>query len=288
MIKDLIVQLMEQANQEADQNAFCSAELATNKQTRDNKAAKAEELTATAEKLAADLEMLSEDIAELGDGIAEIAKQMAEATEQRVEEKATNTQTIEDATAGQAAIESALKVLRDFYDKAAERMFIQEAKGVDGSTQSETGGAPGLLEEHARARAPYSGMQSDSGGVLGLLEVCLSDFARLETDTSEAEDEAQSAHKKFMAESTQSKEVKETEKAHKEGNRADGEEDLRNTKKELSLTGEELSKALTYYEKLKTDCLDTGLSYDERVRAREAEIQSLQEALKVLQGEDIA
>merc|ERR1719414_2659200 len=63
MIKDLIVKLMEQANQEADHNAFCSAELATNKQTRENKAAKAEELTAESEKLAADIERLTTEIA---------------------------------------------------------------------------------------------------------------------------------------------------------------------------------------------------------------------------------
>merc|ERR1719331_3214371 len=34
MIKDLIVKLMEQANSEADQHAYCQTELATNKQTR--------------------------------------------------------------------------------------------------------------------------------------------------------------------------------------------------------------------------------------------------------------
>ncbi|CAK0818518.1 unnamed protein product [Prorocentrum cordatum] len=43
MIKDLIVKLMESANAEADHNAFCSTELATNKQTRENKASKAED-----------------------------------------------------------------------------------------------------------------------------------------------------------------------------------------------------------------------------------------------------
>jgi predicted nucleic acid-binding Zn-ribbon protein len=265
MIKDLIVQLMEQANQEADHNAFCTSELATNKQTRENKAAKAEELTAVAEKLTADITLLSEEITQLADDIATTLKEQKEATDQRAEDKSVNEQTISDAKDGQAAIERALKVLRDFYDKAAEAAFVQE-----------------------QAAEPYQGMQSSKGGVIGLLEVCLSDFARLETETSEAEDEAQSSYEKFMAESTQSKEVKETEKEHKEGNKAHKEEDLRTTKKELALTEEELSKALEYYEKLREDCLDTGLSYEERVRAREEEIQSLQEALAILQGEDIA
>jgi hypothetical protein len=260
MIKDLIVKLMEQANAEADHNAFCSTELATNKQTRENKAAKAEDLAATADKLTADIALLAEEITKLADDIANIVAEQAEATKLRSDEKAVNAQTVADAKDGQVAVERAIKILREFYAKA-ESSFVQE---------------------------PYKGMQDVKGGVLGLLEVCLSDFARLETETSMAEEEAQSSYEKFMDETTQSKEVKEVEKEHKEGNKADAEADLRATKKELSLTQEELDKALEYYGVLKADCLDTGLSYQERVKAREEEIQSLQEALRILQGEDIA
>jgi len=260
MIKDLIVKLMEQANAEADHNAFCSAELATNKQTRENKASKVESLDAAADKLTADIELLTEEIAKLGDDIAQILAEQQEATKLRSEEKAVNAQTVADAKDGQSAVESAIKVLREFYAKANAA----------------------LLQE------PYKGMQDSKGGVIGMLEVCLSDFARLETETSLAEEEAQVSYEKFMAESTQSKEVKEVEKEHKEGNKADAESSLRNTKKELTLTQDELDKALEYYSKLKADCLDTGLSYEERVKAREEEIQSLQEALRILQGEDIA
>jgi len=260
MIKDLIVKLMESANAEADHNAFCSTELATNKQTRENKASKAEDLAATADKLTADIALLAEEITKLADDIASIMAEQAEATKLRGDEKAINAQTVADAKDGQEAVERAIKILREFYTKA-EGSFVQE---------------------------PYKGMQDVKGGVLGLLEVCLSDFARLETETSMAEEEAQSSYEKFMAESTESKEVKEVEKEHKEGNKADAEADLRATKKELSLTQEELDKALEYYGVLKADCLDTGLSYQERVKGREEEIQSLQEALRILQGEDIA
>merc|ERR1719316_1961302 len=65
------------------------------------------------------------------------------------------------------------------------------------------------------------------------------------------------------------------------------EADLTTTKKTLGATQTELDAALTYYEKLKPSCVDAGLSYEERVRMREEEIQSLQEALKILGGEDI-
>jgi len=214
--------------------------------------------------LTADIELLAEEIAQLGDAIATILAEQSEATKLRSEDKAVNTQTVADAKDGQGAVESAIKVLRDFYARAAG------------------GGALVQTQE------PYKGMQDVKGGVIGMLEVCLSDFARLETETSLAEEQAETAYEKYIAESTESKEVKEVEKEHKEGNKANAESDLRTTKKELSLTQQELDKALSYYDKLKTDCLDTGLSYEERVKAREEEIQSLQEALRILQGEDIA
>jgi len=65
MIKDLIVRLMEEANSEADQHAYCETEMATNKQTRENKASDVEELTSEIDKLTALSSELSSEIAEL-------------------------------------------------------------------------------------------------------------------------------------------------------------------------------------------------------------------------------
>jgi len=57
--------------------------------------------------------------------------------------------------------------------------------------------------------------------------------------------------------------------------------------KDLETTQAELDAALDYYEKLKPDCVDQGLSYEDRVARRKEEIVSLQEALKILSGSDI-
>jgi len=90
MIKDLIVKLMEEANAEADQHAYCETELATNKQTREIKSSEVEELTAELESQNALREKLTTEITELSDEVAEIKGQQNEATKIRGDEKKTN------------------------------------------------------------------------------------------------------------------------------------------------------------------------------------------------------
>merc|ERR1719454_2371984 len=89
MIKDLIVKLMEQANAEADQHAYCETELATNKQTREIKSSEVDELSASLEQEEATFAKLTTEIAALSDSIAETKAAQAEATNMRSEEKAT-------------------------------------------------------------------------------------------------------------------------------------------------------------------------------------------------------
>merc|ERR550537_299010 len=60
---------------------------------------------------------------------------------------------------------------------------------------------------------------------------------------------------------------------------------LGSAKKDLATTKEELAAAMDYYEKLKPSCVDAGVSYEERVARRKEEIESLQEALKILSAE---
>merc|ERR1719277_1978147 len=271
LIKDLITKLMEEANEEADQHAYCQTELATNKQTRENKEAEVEELTAKVDQLTAESEQLSADITKLSDAISEAKGEEAEATKMRSEEKETNSKTIADAKEAQVAVEQAIQIIREFYSKAAESASLLEVQAKD-----------------ARHKEPYTGLQDESGGVLGMLDVILLDFARLESETSSSEDQAAAAYTKFMAASTQDVEVKTTEMKHMEGKKAQTVETLGETKDMLELTQKELTSALDYYAKLKADCVDEGLTYGERKQRRAEEIASLSEALKMLNGEDLS
>lgn len=274
MIKDLIVKLMEEANAEADHKGYCDAELATNKQTREIKSAEVEDLSATVEKNTADMTQLAESITTLGDDIASINGQQAEATKIRQADKETNQEAIADAKVAQQAVEKAMKVIQEFYDKSGGSFVQHQSNLAEDMTQA--------------AKAPYKSQLAGGGNLLDFMEVILSDFARLEAASSTEEDQQATAHQKFMDETTQDKEVKEVEMKHKQSKQEQLDEVTRNLKKELDLTQKELDAALNYYEKLKPDCVDLGLSYEDRVSSRDAEIQSLGEALKMLSGESIA
>merc|ERR1719182_1013935 len=110
---------MEEANEEAEHKGWCDTELTTNRQTRESKSDESDKLSAEIEMLTATISKLSEDITTLNEGIATIDKAVAEATADREAEKAKNTETIADAKAASTAVESAMTVLKEFYDKAA-------------------------------------------------------------------------------------------------------------------------------------------------------------------------
>jgi len=272
MIKDLIVRLMEEAAGEADHKGFCDAELATNKQTRTNKAEAVEELTAEVEKLTAVSAKLASEIADLSEEIGDLDAAVAKASKVRQEEKTKNADTVEDAKQGQTAVAEALAVLREFYAKAAEATALVQGPADD---------APETFD------SAYTGQGSASTGVIGMLEVIESDFARLQTETESSEEEAHSEYMTFMNDSNEDKALKNTEMEHKSNKRTTTEELLTSTERSLQQTQNELDAALKYYDKLKPDCVDSGLSYEERVRRRQEELESLQDAYKIIAGEDI-
>merc|ERR1719379_1676375 len=130
--------------------------------------------------------------------------------------------------------------------------------------------------------------RSASTGVVGMLEVILSDFERLEADTKESEAMNQKEFEKFMHGSNQAKAVLEASVKNKNELKTETDVNLATAQKDLASTQEELNAALAYFEKLKPSCVEAGVSYEDRVARRKEEIESLQEALEILNGKDIA
>merc|ERR1719253_161633 len=133
---------------------------------------------------------------------------MAEATETRTEAKAKNEATIADAKAAQTAVESAMAVLKEFYAKSADATALVQQPAAD---------APETFDK------PYTGLGAEGGSVVDFLEVILTDFSRLESETTAQEAEEDDEYKTFMFESKKDKALKENEIKLKSGTKTDKE-----------------------------------------------------------------
>jgi hypothetical protein len=259
MIKDLLAKLKEEAAAEADHKAWCDKELNKNKLKRERKTSQVSTLTAEVDNVASSIQSMAAEIAELSKEQAELAKAMAESTEWRGKEKTKNLATIKDAQEARAAVKQALVILKDFYSSQA---FLQM--------------------KQAPEMAAYKGMQGAEGGVIGMLEVIETDFARLETETKAEEDEAAKSYASFMYESKETKKAKHDHEFKLSLKKDQAEFDLSQTKKSLKGTQDELDKANSYYEYLKPNCGVVHVSFEERMERRKEEIEALKEAYKIL------
>jgi len=173
MIKDLIVKLMEEATSETEHKGWCDTELTTNKQTRDARTEDVNKLNAEIERLNSEIAQLTQNIEDLTTALKELEEAMAKATADRVDSKARNEQTIQEAKDAQTAVEQAMAVLKEYYAKSAEATALTQ--------QTPAEDAPETFD------APYKGMLPEGGSVIDFLEVILSDFARLASETASAE-----------------------------------------------------------------------------------------------------
>jgi len=242
---------------EAEHKAWCDEQLHNNKIKRDKKTAQVKKLTAEIEMKTEAIAAMTKKIATLAKQQAELTKAMEEATAQRTEEKATNTETMKDAAAGEEATKAALVVLKEFYSSQA---FLQQVPEM----------------------AAYKGMQSAKGGVVGMLEVIASDFARLFAETKAAEEAAATEYAGFMKDATASKKAKHDLEFKTSLKLDQTQFEKSQLEKDLDATQEELDKANDYYTYLKPVCLEVHVSYEERVKQRQEEIDALNEAYDIL------
>jgi len=304
LIDDMITRLLEEANAEAEQKGFCDKELGTNKITRDKLTSEIDELDAAIEEGKAMILKLTEDIATLTKEIAELDAAVEEATKLREEEKAKNAKTIEEAKAAQDAVAAATAVLKEFYEKAAQATALVQKSSVQqpasflsrhikiGSDDWQALANPnfkgtvdkGHKEGMQTFGETYKGQQDEAGGVLAMLEVIMSDFANVESETMANEAQSQKAYDDFMIDAKKTKAVKSKNIEMFTADKVAAESKLQTDTKDIKATQDELLAADRYFEKLKPQCIDAGVTYEERVAAREAEIASLKQALEILSG----
>jgi len=301
LIDDMITRLLNEANEDAQHEGFCDKEIGKSKVTRNKLSEDIDALEAAVEEGKATIMHLTEEIATLTKEVADLDASMEEATKIRTQEKATNKVTISDAKAAQSAVAAATAVLKKFYEKASlatgllqtdvtrPRMGTEEWESLanpnykgPGDKGLKTGDAWGHQEGMQTFGKKYTGQQDEAGGVMAMLEVILSDFSNLEADTKAQEAASQKTYDDFMVDSKKTKATKLKKIEMDEADKAAAETKLAEDTKDMKGTQDELLAADRYYEKLVPQCIDQGMTWEERVKARESEIASLKQALKIL------
>jgi len=299
MIRDLMERLLEEAHQDATHEGFCDKELGVNKQKRESLTADIDGLTADIERGSAGIASMTQEAAQLTHEVAEHKASMLQATELRTDEKASNKATVKDCQEGEAAVVQATALLKKFYAKALQSTaFLQQGHQYPhmGSEEwyslantSYVGKAD--LGHKAGMQTfgdVYTGQQEEAGGIIAMLEVILSDFASLRTETEANERTSQKQYEAFMQQSKTDVAVKTKKIQLLQGDKVKANDKLHTNTQDRKYAEDKLEAADRYYEELKDQCFDKGQTYEERTAARAAEIQSLKEALKMLSYEDIA
>jgi len=273
LIQKLIERLLAESAAEATKKGFCDEALAAARQDRDNRFVEANDLSREISALESKEDELTEEIKTLGKDIKDQTDQLKEETTDRTVEKKENAATLKAAKEGLVAVTDALRVLKSFYSSAAKASFIQ-ASPVD-------------VDSPGAASGSYKGKQGGMKAVFGLLEVIQSDFDRTVRTTEKSEAQAHSDYTKSMQALKSSTAGKETKKELDE-------QDLETTKTTLEEKYADLQSnmdltdtALQELEKLKPTCIDTGMSYKERVQKREDEMAALKKALCILDTDKV-
>merc|ERR1719261_26800 len=202
LIEEMIAKLMKEAEAEASHKAYCDEEMSKTKAKKDELTADIEKLTSKIDSASALSASLKEDVKELQKELAELAETQAEMDKVREDTHAAFVTAKEDLTEGLEGIRGALSVLRDYYQ--AEAALLQQAGGFDA-----------FMQQPAPPVSTHSKASDAGGGIISMLEVIESDFAKNLAQEEEEEAAAQTAYDKLTQENKVTKTVKEQDVKYK-------------------------------------------------------------------------
>jgi len=272
LIEDMIAKLEKEMGDEATEKAYCDEEMSKTEAKKGELEAEVSKLSAKIDQSAASSAELKAEVKALEGELAALAKEQAEMDKIRSETHADYTQAKADLGLGLSGVKRALAVLRDYYGGAAAGLI---QSGADFSAFMQQ---PAKPEIHGKA--------SGAGqSIIGILEVCESDFAtNLAKEETEEADSA-SKYEKMTQENALTKTAKDQDVVYKTQEAKSLDKSIAELTGDSETTSTELSAVLEYYSKIKDRCVAKPEAYGERKARREAEIAGLKEALSILEDE---
>jgi len=272
LIEDMIAKLMKEAEAEASHKAYCDEEMSKTKAKKDELTADIEKLTSKIDSASARSADLKTDVKELQKELAELAASQAEMDKVREETHKAFVEAKADLEEGLEGVRQALSVLREFYQADAELL-------------QQSGGLGAFMQQPAPPVTKHEKASGAGGGIISMLEVIESDFAKNLAQEEEEEAAAQTAYDKLTQENKVTKTMKEQDVKYKTKEFTSLDKEVAELSGDREGAQTELDAVLEYYEKIKDQCIAKPEPYEERKRRREAEIAGLKEALSILEGQ---
>jgi hypothetical protein len=252
LITDMIATLESEAEEDASQKAYCDKETAAATAKKDELTAESDKLNTKIAQDKAASAKLKEEVATLQGELAGMAKAKAEADKVRAEEKAAYEKNSAEMDLGIEGVKKALQVLRDYYAKSDK-----SHGSADGAGSS----------------------------IIGLLEVCESDFTKGLIEMTSEEQSAASEYKSYSKDDQIERASKEQDVKYKTKEAAGLDKSVSELSSDLSAVTDELTAVLSGLDKLNDMCVAKAEPYAERAARRKSEIAGLKEALQILESE---
>lgn len=252
LIGDMISRLESEAEADATEKAFCDKELAETNQKKADKEAEIAKLTAKSDALAAKSANLKEQVAAIEKQLADLALSQATMDKIRGEEKAIFTTDSAATEKGLEGIKAALKVLGDYYSK------------TDTAHVESTG---------------------RSTGIIGLLEVCESDFSKGLAEMTATEENAAATYDSTTKENAILRTMKTQDVKYKSEESTSLDKTVAELGSDTAGVAQEQAAVLDYLKQLTSRCVAVAETYEQRSSHRAAEIAGLKNALSILENE---
>jgi len=272
LINEMIAKLLDEAANEAGHKAYCDEEMSKTKAKKEELQADVAKLTSKIDVASARSAGLKEDVAKLQKELGDLQKMQAEMDKVREDTHAAFEIAQTDLTAGLEGIRSALGTLRDYYQADADAL-LQKSGGL------------GSFMQQPAAPAKHEKSSGAGGGIISMLEVIESDFAKNLAQEEEEESAAQTAYDKLTQENKVTKTTKEQDEKYSTKEYTSLDKEVAELSGDRDGANTELDAVMEYDEKIKDQCVAKPEPYEERKRRREAEIAGLKEALTILEGQ---
>jgi len=252
LITDMIATLESEAESDASHKAYCDKEMSEANAKKDDLTAESDKLSTKIAQDKAASAKLKEEVATLQGELASMAKARAEADTLRSEEKAAFEKNSAEMKQGIEGVKMALKVLKEYY---------------------------------AKEDKSHEAAEGSASGIIGLLEVCESDFTKGLTEMTAQEETSAADYEAYVKEDEILTVKKQQDVKYKTQEAAGLDKSVSELSTDLETVTDELTAVLKGLEKLEEMCVAKAEPYAERKARRESEIAGLKEALEILEGQ---